>query len=215
MRALVSSLVVAAVLATLGAPPASAQGVFGPAPQVELSQDGRTLKLLRAFTFTDARQVRWVAPRDWVVDGASIPKPFWSFLGGPLEGLYRDASIIHDYYCDTKTRPWKQVHRAFYEGMIARGLPAAQAKLMYFAVYRFGPRWEQKVTRVPGVSFSGTAIMVEQTVVIDLPPPEYDDAIVAGAQALIDQGGDLEALERLSDEAGSGPSPSGLSAQDG
>jgi hypothetical protein len=60
----------------------------------------------------------------------------------PYTGRYRDASVIHDYFCATKSRHWKAVHKVFLDGMLARGVEKAQAQLMYLAVYRFGPRWD-------------------------------------------------------------------------
>src|SRR5712692_9140850 len=33
---------------------------------------------------------------------ASIPRAFWSVIGGPLEGQYRNASVFHDVACDQK-----------------------------------------------------------------------------------------------------------------
>src|ERR1041385_4295059 len=50
-----------------------------------------------------------------VIDGASIPQPLWSFMGGPYEGKYLAASVVHDYYCSTRLEPWRDVHRMFYE----------------------------------------------------------------------------------------------------
>ncbi len=37
---------------------------------------------------------------------------------------------------------WKAVHKVFLDGMLARGVDNTQAKLLYLAVYRFGPRWD-------------------------------------------------------------------------
>lgn len=76
-----------------------------------------------------------------VVDGASIPWGLWSIIGSPWTGLYREASVTHDYYCETKTKDWKEIHRMFFDGMMANGVNSTQAKIMYAAVYRFGPRW--------------------------------------------------------------------------
>jgi hypothetical protein len=80
-------------------------------------------------------------PTDALVDGASIPQLFWSVIGGPFEGNYLKASIIHDYYCDTKTRTAHDTHRNFYYGMRANGVGVVRAKLMYWAVRTFGPDW--------------------------------------------------------------------------
>jgi len=102
------------------------------------------MQLLAPITFIDSGGKRWEVPKGATVDGASIPRFFWTFIGGPFEGLYRDASVIHDWYCDVRTRPWREVDRMFYEAMIARGVAQAQAKVMYLAVVFGGPRWDDQ-----------------------------------------------------------------------
>ncbi len=104
--------------------------------------DGRTMELLQPFTYVDSKGVRWPVPARTRVDGASIPRPLWSIIGAPYTGKYREASVIHDYYCERKSRHWKAVHRMFLESMLARGVNRIRAELMYLAVYRFGPRWD-------------------------------------------------------------------------
>jgi hypothetical protein len=75
----------------------------------------------------------------------------WSIAGGPFEGKYRNAAIIHDYYCVLQSRPWRDTHLVFYNAMRAADVEERQAKLMYGAVYYFGPRWGIGVaTRGPG-----------------------------------------------------------------
>lgn len=103
--------------------------------------DGRTMKLLTKFTFIDPQEIRWEAPVASIVDGASIPKFAWSIIGGPFEGKYRDASVIHDVACAQKVRPWESVHEVFYNAMRTSGVGVIKAKIMYAAVYHFGPRW--------------------------------------------------------------------------
>jgi hypothetical protein len=80
-----------------------------------------------------------------VSDGASIPQEFWSFIGGPLDGPYRNSAIIHDYFCDRRSYDWKEVHLVFYKGMRAAGVGERKAWVMYQAVYYFGPRWTTKI----------------------------------------------------------------------
>jgi hypothetical protein len=128
---------------------AHAQEYIG-APFVKFLADGRQMQLINQFGFRDNMRRRWIVPAGWVVDGASIPWPLWSIVGGPYEGKYRDASIIHDYFCDVKRRPWEQVHNVFYEAMLASGVSRTTAKWMYLAVYRFGPRWDFKVLKPCG-----------------------------------------------------------------
>ncbi len=59
-----------------------------------------------------------------------------------IPGKYRKASVVHDYFCDTMLRPWKDVHRMFYEATVAEGNGEVLSKVMYAAVYRWGPRWD-------------------------------------------------------------------------
>jgi hypothetical protein len=99
------------------------------------------MRLIEPFEFIGPNGRRWPVPAGTVVDGASIPQAFWSIIGGPFEGAYRPASVIHDYYCEIRTRPYRDVHRAFYDGMLTSGVKDAKAWLMYQAVERFGPSW--------------------------------------------------------------------------
>lgn len=113
---------------------------------------GREMTLLEDFHYLDSRGRRWTAPTQAVIDGASIPRPFWSIVGGPFEGRYRNASVVHDVYCDSQERPWREVHRMFYEACRCGGASLTQSKLMYYAVYHFGPRWEDSPAVMAAVS---------------------------------------------------------------
>ncbi|MGQ0532890.1 MAG: DUF1353 domain-containing protein [Caulobacteraceae bacterium] len=121
-------------------------GAFDGPIDVRFDDNGRKVTLLAPAGFTGPDSIKWPVPAGAVVDGASIPRAFWSVIGGPFEGRYRDASVIHDHYCDRRTRMWKATHRVFYNGMRVRDVGAIQAKIMYYAVYHFGPRWP-----VPGL----------------------------------------------------------------
>ncbi|WP_457097667.1 DUF1353 domain-containing protein [Lysobacter sp. P5_B9] len=118
-------------------------GSFAGKVVAEWLSDGRRMKLLEPFSFIDATGDRWTAPAGSIVDGASIPQFAWAIIGGPFEGKYREASVIHDVACDQKLRPWQQVHKAFYHAMLANEVNTQKAKVMYAAVYHFGPRWER------------------------------------------------------------------------
>ena len=110
---------------------------------VRMNDDGRKMTLLAPYEYDDAALRAWPVEKGWVVDGASIPQAFWSIIGGPLEGKYRNASAIHDYYCDKRTRTWQDVHHMFYAAMRAKGVDVVQAKIMFAAVWFKGPRWQQ------------------------------------------------------------------------
>ena len=109
--------------------------------------DGRNMKLTQRFAYIDPRGKEWVAPKGSVVNGASIPGSLWSVVGGPFEGQYRHASVIHDVGCEEMTSKWEDVHLMFYEACRCGGVSEARGKMMYYAVYNFGPRWQP---RTPG-----------------------------------------------------------------
>lgn len=110
--------------------------------------EGRKMILTQPFRYIDPAGGRWHAPKGAVIDGASIPRFAWSIIGGPFEGKYRNASVIHDIACIEKKRPWELVHLTFYYAMRAAGVDSTLASIMYAAVYHFGPRWTVSITDV-------------------------------------------------------------------
>jgi Protein of unknown function (DUF1353) len=126
-----------------------AQGTFTGRVAVEWltgQSPERDMKLLEPFTFTDAAGKAWHVPAGTVVNGASIPKGFWTLVGSPYTGNYRRASVVHDHYCYTKDEKWQDVHRMFYHAMVSGGVDALEAKVLYAFVYAGGPRWDLVVT---------------------------------------------------------------------
>lgn len=136
---LAACLVLIATLA--GGAVAEKLGRFEGSLVLKALPDGRTMELMQSFAYVDSHDVSWPVPSGARIDGASIPSVFWSIIGAPYTGKYREASVIHDYYCAKKSRHWKAVHKVFLDGMLARGVDTIQAELIYLAVYRFGPRW--------------------------------------------------------------------------
>lgn len=103
--------------------------------------DGHKMRLIESVTFTDDAGERWFAYAGDVIDGASVPRFFWRFIGSPFVGHYRRASVIHDVYCERKNRPRDAVNRMFFEAMIADGVPKLRAEIMYKAVSIGAGRW--------------------------------------------------------------------------
>jgi len=106
-----------------------------------LEDNSRNMRLLESVCFIDSEGRPWVARAGSVVDGASIPRFFWRFIGSPFVGKYRRPSVIHDVYCVSKDKPHREVHEMFYEAMLAEGVPKAKARAMYWAVRLGGPKW--------------------------------------------------------------------------
>lgn len=100
------------------------------------------------FKFTDANGRMWVAPKGTITDGASIPQFAMSIVGAPTNATYMNAAIIHDAYCAEDNikgasyhkAEWRDVHRMFYDALLASGADEMVSKTMYAAVWLFGPR---------------------------------------------------------------------------
>jgi len=126
-----------------------------------LNDKSNRVRLLEDLIFIDTKGKKWTAPKGHVVDGATIPKAFQSMIGTPYGGEYVLASVIHDVAYDEKKESWEEVHRAFYDAMLASGVESNKASLMYIAVYEASERWgedthkhlsQQKVLNLLGVA---------------------------------------------------------------
>ncbi len=131
------------------------------------------MTLLNELRYVDPDGVVWIAPAGSAVDGASIPRSLWSFMGGPFDGKYRNASVLHDVAYDQHIRPWEQCDRMFYNAMRCSGVSAIEAKTMYFALYRFGRHWKRPSAFAGAVAGSGDA-SVRRALPVD--EAELDDA---------------------------------------
>jgi hypothetical protein len=113
--------------------------------------DGRRMTLLEELRYTDPNGIVWIAPAGSVVDGASIPRSLWSLMGGPFEGKYRNASVLHDVSYGQRNRPPQDCDRMFYNAMRCSGVSAVEAKTMYYALLRFGWHWKFGIKRAKPV----------------------------------------------------------------
>jgi hypothetical protein len=103
-------------------------------------------EVLEDFEYRDPNGRAWPVPAGTKTDGASIPSFAWPIIGSPFTGDFIYAAVVHDFACDTKTRKWQDVHRAFYAAMRAGGEQEGRAKLMFLAVWFRGPRWSPEVS---------------------------------------------------------------------
>lgn len=161
----------------------------------------RRMRVLEPFTYEDPNGGRWPVPAGTIVDGASIPRFLWGPVGSPFTGDYRNASVVHDYYCDTRSRPWKDVHRVFYYGSVAGGVEPITAKNMYLAVYVAGPRWSSNAKSCYSSCHASTAPKAP-----DVWTPTFDQADVERLQKwILGQDPSLEEIEQQADAIISGP----------
>lgn len=121
---------------------AAGWGEFSGPIDTRWENNGITMVLLNELRYTDPYGEVWTAPAGSRVDGASIPRPFWSIIGGPFEGKYRNASVLHDVAYEQQKKPWQEVDRMFYNAMRCSGVGALTAKTMYYTLVRHGRHWK-------------------------------------------------------------------------
>ncbi|MGR3503611.1 DUF1353 domain-containing protein [Pseudaestuariivita sp.] len=123
---------------------------------------GRANKFFRTanrLEFTDGGQSLWIASRDTLTDGASIPRIFVPIVGLPTSPSFVNAAAVHDAHCgignengpEFHSRTWEDTHRMFYDALRVGGTPELKAKIMFAAVYLGGPRWNAGGRELDGV----------------------------------------------------------------
>jgi hypothetical protein len=159
-------------------PGATKWGHFNGEPVTKWNPDGRTMTLLTELRYTDPKGNVWVAPIGSIVDGASIPRYLWSIMGGPFEGRYRNASVLHDVAYGQKKRPWQDCDRMFYHAMRCSGVSGVEAKTMFYALYKFGRHWKFPIKRAKPVKFEGQLVARAEPIPRAIPvnPTEINEA---------------------------------------
>jgi len=153
-------------------------GYYTGNPVTRWNPDGLTMTLLSELRYTDPHGIVWVAPAGSTVNGASIPRSLWSLMGGPFEGKYRDASVLHDVAYEQHKRPWQDCDRMFYNAMRCSGVSAVEAKTMFYALYRFGHHWKFPIKRGKPVKFEGQMVARAEQIPRAIPvnPVQIDEA---------------------------------------
>lgn len=145
MRSKLAFVLCLVTLAVAGSAVAAGPGRYIGEVVARWLDDGRVMELQNDFRYVDPSGREWLARKGAKIDGASIPPAAWPIIGGPFEGKYRNASVIHDVACERRDRPWQEVHRMFYDAMLTSGVGALKAKTMYAAVLLGGPKWSRHV----------------------------------------------------------------------
>ena len=137
------------------------------------------MKLLNDFGYVDPRGVAWDVPAGYITNGASVPWGLWNIVGGPFDGPYRDAAVLHDYYTEYKLRTWEDTHRMYYEASIARGVSENRASIMYAGLLVGADRWTPPAA---GATPPKKAqIMPDAIRLAQVPPPATNKPIAPGA----------------------------------
>lgn len=118
----------------------------GPVITEWIENSDREMAIVEYISFIDSAGLLWEAFPGDIIDGGSIPRFFWRFIGSPFVGYYRRATVIHDVYCKSKTRDSEAVHKVFKEMCLADGVSKWKAALMYRAVKMGGPKFKAQVS---------------------------------------------------------------------
>lgn len=109
----------------------------------EMLHDGRRIRIMDNYFYLDPQKRQWDLLRGDIVNGADKPRLLWTLSGGPYIGKERIASMFHDKYCDSRVRPHTEVHTMFWFLMMDLGVSEGHADRLWFAVDRFGPKWDE------------------------------------------------------------------------
>jgi Protein of unknown function (DUF1353) len=149
-------------------------GYYSDLPATRWDADGRSMTLLNELRYTDPQGMVWIAPAGSKVDGASIPRSLWSIMGGPFEGKYRNASVLHDVAYEQHNRPWQDCDRMFYNAMRCSGVGGVEAGTMYYALYKFGHHWKFTIKRAKPVKEKELAAAIAEQVPKAIPVNQGD-----------------------------------------
>jgi Protein of unknown function (DUF1353) len=184
--ALFATALVTCVSSEAGDPPAVDQtipgatkwGYYSGEPVTRWSPDGRNMILVTELRYTDPKGQVWVAPAGSVTDGASLPRYLWSIMGGPFEGQYRNAAVLHDVAYEQHNRPWQDCDRMFYYAMRCSGVNAVEAKTMYYALFKFGHHWKFPIKKAKPVKYEGQLVARGEEIprAIPVDPVQIDQA---------------------------------------
>ena len=107
--------------------------------------DGKRWKLIEPFSYYIDKKdgIIITVPKDFISDGASIPRIFWSLIGSPMTGKYIAAAFLHDFTYFIKTFSRKKSDLIFLNAMKILKVPKIKRKIIYYAV-RVGGKWAWK-----------------------------------------------------------------------
>jgi hypothetical protein len=109
----------------------------------ERAPGGSGVVLREPIVFVDTDGRRWALPAGQTIEEeASLKKLYGQFRKGhSLYNVQALPFVIHSYYCKTRERSWEDTNKMFYAAMRAVNIDDKTAKILYGAVYLFGPRW--------------------------------------------------------------------------
>ncbi len=148
-------------------------------PKSDYGSEDANFIVKSKITYIDPKGEKWSVPVGACVNGASIPRAFWTIAGAPWTGKYIKSAMVHDHQCTIRKRSSSAVHRAFYYSMRAEGVSGAKARAMYYSVLAFGPRWRSisGVRPIKKCDENGCKVINEpyrESILVKITPPKID-----------------------------------------
>ena len=110
-------------------------------PQLEpFSTDGddELWQLVSDF-YVEVDGLPFTVPKDFLTDGASIPRILWRVCGHPLSTKRLPIAVFHDWlYWQGRPFSRDQADEIYRDGLLALGFPKWKANLEYYALRWFG-----------------------------------------------------------------------------
>jgi hypothetical protein len=108
--------------------------------------DNGSWKLQNDFSYEDD-SIQVTIKSNFITDGASIPKIFWSIVGNPLENDLLKPAIIHDGLYTLMQLKRLECDKLLKEMMLFNGTSKAKTYFIYYAVRFFGgSHWKKDTT---------------------------------------------------------------------
>lgn len=114
------------------------------------------------YVMIDGEEIEFTAKSGFEFDGASIPRPFKSLIGGPLDNLYSTAALIHDILYASEFFPRTLSDNIFLCAMKFAGVSWWRRTLMWFAVRLCGGCVWRKHTPV-SVDYARTFLFYQKS----------------------------------------------------
>jgi hypothetical protein len=143
---------------------------------INTEEGNRQMKLLNDFGYVDAKGKTWQVASGSLIDESLIPKSLWNRVGSPLTGDYRDAAIVHNYYCKSWNENWYATHEMFYEACLTAGLPQTKAKLLFATVYANVPRWIPHYGK-SGLNATTLSLLGYNLYRVSIPEPAFNEVM--------------------------------------
>jgi hypothetical protein len=110
----------------------------------ELGND--SWRLQDDFSYEDDH-IKVIIKSDFITDGASIPKLFWSIVGNPLENDLLKPAIIHDGLYTLMQLKRLECDKLLREMLLFNGTSKVKSYLIYYIVRLFGgSHWKKDTT---------------------------------------------------------------------